>query len=123
MQNISRYFDSIEYVSQGSVFWPDIYKDHGERRTRRIPARFVQTTDRPTSSAALRMKRPMLSGGSSASHAEETGLKRRVRSCSTEPVTLDGIMPSCCSQIECKRRATFGSISVWGIRIRGDTHS
>jgi hypothetical protein len=28
MQNISQYFDAVEYASQGSVFWPDIYKDH-----------------------------------------------------------------------------------------------
>lgn len=28
LQNISQYFDSLEYASQGSVFWPDIYKDH-----------------------------------------------------------------------------------------------
>jgi alpha-N-acetylglucosamine transferase len=28
LQNISQYFDAVEYASQGSVFWPDIYKDH-----------------------------------------------------------------------------------------------
>ncbi|KAH8077057.1 mannosyltransferase putative-domain-containing protein, partial [Filobasidium floriforme] len=36
LQNISQYFDAVEYASQGSVFWPDIYKDHSANAIWRI---------------------------------------------------------------------------------------
>lgn len=114
LQNPSQYFDSVEYKEQGSVFWPDLYKDHGGSIDRRGS---VGPTYIPNA------QRPIPSGASSASLVKETGRKRRAKLSSIGAGIPAGTKPYCCSQIACKPRASFGITTVWGTRTPGDTPS